>query len=135
MKYYYSDGNKQFGPLTIEDLMKKNLPPETLVWTEGLDNWVALQTISDCQPPLNITPPPIPPLKSNSGVSGRPKQKFISPKWLLVWCVFNLCALLLSYSGIGFFNGSGERDPHHQSEKFWPFTVLKLEDEDPGIIT
>ncbi len=38
-------------------------------------------------------------------------------RWLIAWCLLHLCALLLSYRGIPFFNNSG--DP--KTDRFWPF--------------
>ena len=38
-EYYYLEGDKQKGPLNIEQLKSVGLKPDTFVWTEGLDDW------------------------------------------------------------------------------------------------
>ncbi len=40
-KYYYSDGELQFGPFSIEELKNFNLTKVTLIWFEGIYNWIA----------------------------------------------------------------------------------------------
>ncbi len=38
-------------------------------------------------------------------------------RWAIAWCLFHLCALVLSYNEVPFFNVTGEP----KTEKFWPF--------------
>ncbi len=38
-KYYYSYGNNQYGPFTLEELKLKGIAKDTLIWYEGLENW------------------------------------------------------------------------------------------------
>ena len=38
-------------------------------------------------------------------------------RWAIIWCLFNLCALFLSYNEVRFFNETGEP----KTDKFWPF--------------
>lgn len=49
LHYYYTDGKKRFGPFTIDELKDKQITPETLVWKEGLPDWVPATTLSDLQ--------------------------------------------------------------------------------------
>jgi hypothetical protein len=37
--YYYLDENKLCGPLHVEEMRWKGLTKETLVWTDGMDDW------------------------------------------------------------------------------------------------
>jgi hypothetical protein len=39
-RYFYSDGINQFGPYTIEELKEKSISPDTLIWYQGLDEWM-----------------------------------------------------------------------------------------------
>lgn len=39
MKYYYSDGKEKFGPVSLEELIEKDLQPDSLIWHAGLDKW------------------------------------------------------------------------------------------------
>lgn len=70
MKYFYSDGQSQFGPFSKEELYSKGITKETLVWYEGLTEWVKAGESDELKdffpkiptpPPLpkSITPPPV----------------------------------------------------------------------------
>jgi len=58
--YYYSENGLQFGPFTIEELAIKNLKKETLVWYEGLDDWVSACKVDELKSILASTPPSLP---------------------------------------------------------------------------
>jgi len=69
MKYYfYSDGEKQKGPFTIEQLMNENIDKNTLIWFEGLSAWKPIKEIKELEVILQLIPPPIPntEIESNS---------------------------------------------------------------------
>jgi hypothetical protein len=38
-------------------------------------------------------------------------------RWVIIWCLFHVCALFLSYNEIRFFNATGAP----KTDKFWPF--------------
>jgi len=48
-QYYYTDGKDRFGPYTMDELKTKNITGETLVWKEGLVDWVPARNLSDLQ--------------------------------------------------------------------------------------
>ena len=59
-KYFYAINEVQFGPFSLDEILIKNLDKDTLVWHEGLPDWVRLSEI----PELNVKkdaslPPPI----------------------------------------------------------------------------
>lgn len=58
--FYIVENSKQLGPYSYEDLKSKGILRETLVWTEGLDNWTKAEHISLIKDILRSTPPPIP---------------------------------------------------------------------------
>lgn len=58
-KYHYSDGDNQYGPLTIEELKDKKIAKDTMVWYEGLDNWVKASDVDELKELFKSTPPPI----------------------------------------------------------------------------
>ena len=58
-KYFYSNGNEQFGPLTFEELKQKDISNEALIWFEGLENWKKAKDIDHLQPILELKPPPL----------------------------------------------------------------------------
>ncbi len=48
-QYYYTDGKERFGPFTMDQLRGRNIGLETLVWKEGMPDWVAAKNVSDLQ--------------------------------------------------------------------------------------
>jgi hypothetical protein len=73
-KYYYHDGKSQQGPFDIEELKSKSLSKDTMIWFEGMPEWLKAETIEELKelfivkmpPPLNPTPPT---LQINSAIS------------------------------------------------------------------
>lgn len=60
-QYYYTDGKERYGPFSFEELREKSLSSETLVWKEGLVDWVPAKNISELQslfspPEINLIP-------------------------------------------------------------------------------
>lgn len=55
--YYYLDKTERLGPIELNELVKLNLDPETLVWTEGYESWKKLKEVKEICIKL---PPPIP---------------------------------------------------------------------------
>ena len=63
-QYYYSNGRERFGPFTLDQLRTKNIAFQTLVWKEGMTDWVQAGKMIELQPlfyPPQITAPPPPP--------------------------------------------------------------------------
>jgi len=65
IRHYYVilDGNRSgpFNLVAIQDLIvSKHLTADTLVWTSGLDDWVAADQIKEIQQTLQQQPPPMP---------------------------------------------------------------------------
>lgn len=58
-KYYYSDGTKKYGPLSIDELKQKVISKETLIWFEGLEDWTLAGKLHEMQSILELQPPPI----------------------------------------------------------------------------
>lgn len=68
--YFYLTGKDQNGPFTIEQLADKGLTNETLIWTEGMENWQKLKDIPELVQtikPKSVPPPP--PLDANEKIS------------------------------------------------------------------
>ncbi|WP_231424952.1 DUF4339 domain-containing protein [Pedobacter sp. Leaf250] len=57
MNYYYLVGLERRGPLSLEEIKRESLSIDTLVWTEGMSQWKAVEDVPDLQASL---PPPIP---------------------------------------------------------------------------
>lgn len=58
MQYYIVVSGQQVGPLSFEELRLQNLTPESLVWREGLTEWVTASTLPELSPLFIVTPPP-----------------------------------------------------------------------------
>jgi len=59
-QFYIALNGQQTGPFTIDDLKAKNIQRDTLIWTEGLDNWTKAEHIPLLKEVLRATPPPPP---------------------------------------------------------------------------
>lgn len=134
-EFYFLNGKDQNGPFTIDELKTKNLTFETLVWSEGMENWKKIKDIPELFGQLNPKPSPPPPpldydtktevfgqLKITTEKAPNETLNAIKPKsnaltFLIIWCSFHLFALLMSYSRIKFFNDGGIPE----KDKFWPF--------------
>ncbi len=73
MNYYYSDGETQFGPFTLEELKTKNITPKTMIWYDGLNDWklaneepLLSELFKSIPPPLKKQITPTPPKINNS---------------------------------------------------------------------
>lgn len=58
--FYIIVNGKQEGPFTIEQLKSKGIQRESLVWTEGLDNWTKAEHVALLNDLLRSMPPPMP---------------------------------------------------------------------------
>ena len=47
MNYYYAKNEEKIGPLSLDELKKIDLKKDTLVWYEGLDDWVKAEEIKE----------------------------------------------------------------------------------------
>jgi hypothetical protein len=45
--YYYLEESKLGGPVRVEEMKRKGLTKETLVWTEGMDDWKKIGNIPE----------------------------------------------------------------------------------------
>lgn len=117
-KYYYTDGQTQFGPFTIEELKEKNLSRDTLIWFQGINDWTPAKDIPALQeifqgstpPPFQSqtsSPPPTPPSQSGQKWDWPKEQQSsqtpsVPPKnWLVESILATLfCCLPFGIAGI-----------------------------------
>jgi uncharacterized membrane protein YhaH (DUF805 family) len=59
-KYFYIESGEQKGPVSIEALKGVGITGETLVWYDGLDDWVAAAEVEALKEMLEPIPPAIP---------------------------------------------------------------------------
>lgn len=72
MSYYVAMNNQQQGPFEVEQLRTMNLSPHTLVWREGMADWVPASKVADLH--FLFAPPPPPPNPVGPPVAGYPGQ-------------------------------------------------------------
>ena len=112
-KYHYSNGDNQFGPLTIEELKDSKITKDTIVWYEGLDNWVKAGEVDELKelfksipPPLNTTkqtqPPPISKPTEQTYLTSSKENPNNNKKKLIIG--FIVGAVILGVFAIIFYN-------------------------------
>ena len=47
MNYYYAKNEEKIGPLTLDELKKVDIKDDTLVWYEGLDDWIKAEELKE----------------------------------------------------------------------------------------
>jgi len=65
-KYYIVKNGEKVGPYSITELQDLDINRKTLVWCNGLDNWVNAENLQELSEFLNDVPPPIPNSKNDS---------------------------------------------------------------------
>jgi len=95
-KYYIIEGEKQSAPLSFEQLKEKEINEETLVWRNGLKEWMPAKSIKEIHSIINYTPPP---LSINDGIDKNPKRKIDISKMIVksigilcvIWFIIAIC--------------------------------------------
>ena len=65
-QFYIAVSGQQTGPFSFEEMKTKNIQRDTLIWTEGLDNWTKAEHVALLKDILRATPPPIPNMESKT---------------------------------------------------------------------
>ena len=47
MKYFAMIGGRQYGPMSLEDMPKEGVRPDTYVWCKGMDDWMQASDVPD----------------------------------------------------------------------------------------
>jgi len=58
--YYMADGNRRKGPFAEGDLVANGLGRDTLVWREGLPDWLPAHRLETLTAVVSTIPPPVP---------------------------------------------------------------------------
>lgn len=57
--YYYLDSNnKQCGPVSSVDLLRMGISPQTMVWKQGMSNWMPASSLPELSHLFQSAPPP-----------------------------------------------------------------------------
>ena len=89
MKHYFyvgSDG-QQKGPIPADSLKAYGITPDTLVWCDGMTNWVKASDVAELAPLFAVPPtPPVPPT-STTPVILEPTPPQSCPDNYLAWSI------------------------------------------------
>ena len=70
MEYYiYDENGKRIGPIQGSDLKNYDITSDTLIWREGLNDWVTLSELPELKSLKSKVPPPLED-KSKTGCGG-----------------------------------------------------------------
>lgn len=58
-EYFVVINGKQEGPFNLKSLQFKNLNKETLVWYDGLNEWMKAGELEELKSVVKATPPPV----------------------------------------------------------------------------
>lgn len=61
MKYYIANNGQQIGPFDVQDLLANGLNQSSLVWCEGMANWLPATQVPEVAQLFNQAPPVVPP--------------------------------------------------------------------------
>ena len=106
-KYYYTDGVKSFGPVSIDELKANGVTGDTYVWIEGMPNWALAKTIPELasiiertdQPYFSAStgvPPQFSPMQQQNTTFGRtsggnpPKNYLVETILTTIFCCWPL---------------------------------------------
>jgi len=119
-EYFYAIGSEQRGPIIQSQLIAMNLPPATLVWREGLENWQTLDSLPElvaqapnANPPRSSFPPspspypqaqaaPYPPPIGYSTLPPRDGSKrILAGVFGILLGAFGIHKFIIGYTGAG----------------------------------
>jgi len=63
--YFFAENNQQRGPVSAAEIIAKSLPPDTLVWREGMAQWQRLDSLPELIGLTNASIPPPPQFAQN----------------------------------------------------------------------
>lgn len=114
MEYYYNQGGQPVGPVDLDALRSVGLTPNTLVWHEGMTDWLQaceLPELADLFPQAPVNPiqsnfPPTPQQPPMPQAQMTPSNEPMPPTYL-VWAILTtiLCFWPLGIAAI--INASG----------------------------
>ena len=112
--YYYTDGKERFGPFTLDQLKDRNISESTLVWKDGLPDWVPARNLSDLESLFVVSisePPPINVPYTNQLMVVPPKNWLIECILVTLFCCMPLGIVgLIQSTKVETLWNSGQRE-------------------------
>ena len=102
-EYYYLEGNEQRGPVGIDQLKSVGLTPDTMVWTEGMDDWKPAKEVEELTNLLKAPPPA--PSTSTAPVQVENFTSGIKPP--NYWLLSLLCYVAIFFEIVSAIQGMG----------------------------
>jgi len=99
--YYYEENGKQLGPFTIDELKEKRLKKKTLVWKEGLEDWVDGDTLDDLNGIFISQPPSLQKKLKNNVINNKndtAEERDIDASIIGILLFFSPMLLMLFYN-------------------------------------
>ncbi|MTI29766.1 DUF805 domain-containing protein [Xanthovirga aplysinae] len=57
--YFYFNGKEKQGPFSFEELKDEEVKKDSLIWFEGLEDWIPASDLEEMKPILELKPPSI----------------------------------------------------------------------------
>lgn len=127
-RWFYAVGDERIGPVAEAELRRwlavGKIPPDTLVWAPGLEQWTPAEQVIDFRPGEEpepepaTTPPPPPPSRPSPG---HPSQ--LRP-WVRYWARMLDLALFSFLVGLALDPVAGDFDPEQPDYAFLAVSFL-----------
>lgn len=140
-EYYYSDGIEKHGPFTLKELQNHKIESDTLIWTEGMEDWKPAKDLPQISLlfDLSVSPPPAiipPPSRSNLDFldddfdDDRPMPKTYLVEAILAtfFCClpFGVAAIVNAAKVETAYHNEGYRAAKRASENAWKWTKVSF---------
>jgi hypothetical protein len=86
-KYFYSDGVQKHGPFSLEELKGEGIREDTLIWFEGLEDWIPARKIEEILSFFALQIPPLPGKTSVVRAIQRNRNGFV-----MAWLIWGIIA-------------------------------------------
>jgi len=101
-EYYFADGNEQKGPYSLEELKNNKISATTLIWREGLNDWIEAKRLKELEILFKSTPPLLKE-KDEKNITSKRRKILIAKELKLVGKIVFISILIGLISSLLFF--------------------------------